>query len=93
MNNYSFVNFLTDTLPTGIISLRCIRRDGFAIGRYLLDECPGAILGAPHLTLVQHEGEPFTLHWQPLDHRYPTRHWAQRGQIHLSPPECIFNVA
>jgi len=93
MDAHSFIDFQSDRLPRGIQSLRRVRHDGYVIGRYTLDECADAKLGSPQLTLIQHEGQPFTLRWNPVDQVSAIQHRVKPGQIHLTPPERIIQVS
>jgi AraC family transcriptional regulator len=93
MDLHSFIDFQSDRLPNGIQSLHHVRHDGYVIGRYLLDECADAKLGSPQLTLIQHDGPPFTLRWRPVDQVSAIQHRVKPGQIHLTPPERIIQVS
>lgn len=93
MDAHSFIDFQSDRLPHGIQSLHRVRHDGYVVGRYLLDECADAKLGSPQLTLIQHDGPPFTLRWHPVDQVSAILHRVKPGQIHLTPPERIIQVS
>jgi len=93
MDAHSFIDFQSDRLPRGIKSLHRIRHDGYVVGRYLLDECADVKLGSPQLTLIQHDGPPFTLRWHPVDQVSAIHHRVKPGQIHLTPPERIIQVS
>lgn len=93
MEIHSFIDFQADRLPNGITALHRVRQEGYVLGEYLLEPCAGAKLGSPQLTLIQHQGDPFILHWQPVDHDQSTQHLVRSGQVHLTPPERIVEVS
>lgn len=93
MDAHSFIDFQSDRLPNGIQSLHRVRHDGYVIGRYVLDECADVKLGSPQLTLIQHDDQPFTLRWHPVDQVHSIQHRVEPGQIHLTPPERIVQVS
>lgn len=93
MDRHNFIDFMADRLPTGIIALRRIRRDGYVVGWYLMDECSGAKLGCPQFTMLRHEGEPFMLSWQSLGQRTTLHQRIHQGQLHIHPPEHIIQAS
>jgi AraC family transcriptional regulator len=52
-----------------------------------------AKLGSPQLTLIQHDRQPFTLRWHPVDQVSAIEHNVQPGQIQLTPPAHIIQVS
>lgn len=93
MQKYCFIDFMANSLPTGVTELQRIRREGFVVGRYQFAENPGFKLGSPQLIILQHEGKPFTLSWRPLDFHKPVYHHVMTGQFYISPPEELVDVA
>ncbi len=93
MGSHSFIDFQADRLPNGITALHRVRQEGYVLGEYLLAPCAGAKLGSPQLTLIQLQGDPFTLHWRPVEHDLSTQHLVRSGQVHLTPPERIVEVS
>lgn len=84
---------MANRLPAGVTELQRIRREGFVVGRYQFAENPGSKLGSPQLILLQHEGEPFTLSWRPLDFQAPIYQHVLPGQFYISPPEQLIDIA